>query len=105
VALPRLLEEFVLRAPFETSKNVLAPIQEAIDHCPDEVHSIIEGIVLAEDREPHTQQLPQPADVVTIMRVEAYAYHAKWIAESPDKYQPLTRQRLLGWGMRTHFGK
>ncbi len=41
-------------------------------------------------------QLPQPADVVTIMRVEAYAYHAKWIAESPEKYQPLTRQRLLG---------
>jgi hypothetical protein len=56
VALPRLLEEFVLRAPFETSKNVVAPIREAIDHCPDEVHSIIEGIVLAEDREPHTQQ-------------------------------------------------
>jgi aspartyl-tRNA(Asn)/glutamyl-tRNA(Gln) amidotransferase subunit A len=41
-------------------------------------------------------QLPAPADVVTIMRVEAYAYHAKWIAESPEKYQPLTRQRLLG---------
>jgi aspartyl-tRNA(Asn)/glutamyl-tRNA(Gln) amidotransferase subunit A len=41
-------------------------------------------------------QLPQPADVVTIMRVEAYAYHAKLIAESPEKYQPLTRQRLLG---------
>jgi aspartyl-tRNA(Asn)/glutamyl-tRNA(Gln) amidotransferase subunit A len=41
-------------------------------------------------------QLPPPADVVTIMRVEAYAYHAKWIAESPEKYQPLTRQRLLG---------
>jgi aspartyl-tRNA(Asn)/glutamyl-tRNA(Gln) amidotransferase subunit A len=40
-------------------------------------------------------QLPQPADVVTIMRVEAYAYHAKWIAESPEKYQPLTRQRLV----------
>ena len=41
-------------------------------------------------------QLPQPADVVTITRVEAYAYHAKWIAEWPEKYQPLTRQRLLG---------
>jgi aspartyl-tRNA(Asn)/glutamyl-tRNA(Gln) amidotransferase subunit A len=41
-------------------------------------------------------QLPQPADVVTIMMVEAYAYHAKWIAEAPEKYQPLTRQRLLG---------
>jgi aspartyl-tRNA(Asn)/glutamyl-tRNA(Gln) amidotransferase subunit A len=28
-------------------------------------------------------QQPQPADAVTIMRVEAYAYHSKWIAESP----------------------
>jgi aspartyl-tRNA(Asn)/glutamyl-tRNA(Gln) amidotransferase subunit A len=26
---------------------------------------------------------------------EALAYHAKWIAESPDKYQPGTRQALL----------
>ena len=41
-------------------------------------------------------ELPQPADVITIMAVEAYAYHQKWITESPEKYQPLTRQRLLG---------
>jgi len=26
---------------------------------------------------------------------EALAYHAKWLAESPDKYQPGTRQALL----------
>jgi aspartyl-tRNA(Asn)/glutamyl-tRNA(Gln) amidotransferase subunit A len=27
--------------------------------------------------------------------VEAYAYHSRWIAESPEKYQPVTRERIL----------
>jgi aspartyl-tRNA(Asn)/glutamyl-tRNA(Gln) amidotransferase subunit A len=27
---------------------------------------------------------------------ESYAYHAKWLAESPEKYQPYTRERLAG---------
>jgi len=27
--------------------------------------------------------------------VEAYAYHAQWIAESPEKYQVATRQRMI----------
>ncbi len=30
-----------------------------------------------------------------ITGVEAYAYHAKWIAESPEKYQPFTRDRII----------
>ena len=30
-----------------------------------------------------------------IRSIEAYAYHSKWIAESPDKYQAVTRQRIL----------
>ncbi|MGH9585957.1 MAG: amidase [Acidobacteriaceae bacterium] len=41
-------------------------------------------------------QLPKPADAFTIMAEEAYAYHEKWISVSPEKYQPLTRQRILG---------
>lgn len=27
--------------------------------------------------------------------VEAYTYHSRWIAESPEKYQPPTRERIL----------
>jgi aspartyl-tRNA(Asn)/glutamyl-tRNA(Gln) amidotransferase subunit A len=31
-----------------------------------------------------------------IMGPEAYAYHSRWLAESPGKYQPQTRERLVG---------
>jgi aspartyl-tRNA(Asn)/glutamyl-tRNA(Gln) amidotransferase subunit A len=35
-------------------------------------------------------------EVYTKVRgVEAYTYHAQWIAESPEKYQPPTRQRMI----------
>ena len=27
--------------------------------------------------------------------IEAYAYHSRWLAESPEKYQAVTRQRIL----------
>jgi aspartyl-tRNA(Asn)/glutamyl-tRNA(Gln) amidotransferase subunit A len=30
-----------------------------------------------------------------VQSVEAYAYHSQWIAESPKKYQPVTRRRLI----------
>jgi aspartyl-tRNA(Asn)/glutamyl-tRNA(Gln) amidotransferase subunit A len=30
-----------------------------------------------------------------VRAVEAYSYHARWIAESPEKYQPATRDRIL----------
>lgn len=30
-----------------------------------------------------------------VRSAEAYAYHAQWIAESPDKYQPATRQQII----------
>jgi aspartyl-tRNA(Asn)/glutamyl-tRNA(Gln) amidotransferase subunit A len=35
-------------------------------------------------------------EIYNIVRgVEAYAYHSKWIAESPEKYQASTRQRII----------
>ena len=73
-----------------------SPFFEGLDA---EVAAAVEmaiGVLRKLTRSAADVQLPQPADVVTIMRVEAYAYHSKWIAESPEKYQPLTRQRLLG---------
>jgi aspartyl-tRNA(Asn)/glutamyl-tRNA(Gln) amidotransferase subunit A len=30
-----------------------------------------------------------------VRSVEAYTYHAQWIAESPEKYQAVTRQRII----------
>ncbi len=39
--------------------------------------------------------LPSGPDLVAIMGPEAHAYHARWLAESPQKYQPATRERLV----------
>jgi aspartyl-tRNA(Asn)/glutamyl-tRNA(Gln) amidotransferase subunit A len=40
-------------------------------------------------------ELPQiSVNPATIWTPEAYVYHAKWIAESPEKYQPSTRASL-----------
>jgi aspartyl-tRNA(Asn)/glutamyl-tRNA(Gln) amidotransferase subunit A len=39
--------------------------------------------------------LPSPPELVAIMGPEAHAYHARWLAESPQKYQPATRERLV----------
>ena len=39
-------------------------------------------------------QLPPTTWIGSIIGAEAYAYHSKWIAESPDRYQPATRDRL-----------
>jgi aspartyl-tRNA(Asn)/glutamyl-tRNA(Gln) amidotransferase subunit A len=39
--------------------------------------------------------LPAPPDLAAIMGPEAHAYHAHWLAESPQKYQPATRERLV----------
>ena len=30
-----------------------------------------------------------------VRSIEAYAYHSQWIAESPEKYQAVTRERIL----------
>lgn len=30
-----------------------------------------------------------------VQSVEAYTYHSQWLAESPEKYQAVTRQRLI----------
>jgi aspartyl-tRNA(Asn)/glutamyl-tRNA(Gln) amidotransferase subunit A len=44
--------------------------------------------------------LPSPSipfgEIYTRVRsVEGYAYHSQWIAESPEKYQPATREQIL----------
>jgi aspartyl-tRNA(Asn)/glutamyl-tRNA(Gln) amidotransferase subunit A len=39
--------------------------------------------------------LPSGPDLISIMGPEAHAYHARWLAESPQKYQPVTRDRIV----------
>ena len=37
-----------------------------------------------------------PGDPYSNLRaVEAYAYHSQWITETPEKYQPVTRDRII----------
>ena len=31
----------------------------------------------------------------TVRSCEAYTYHRQWISDSPEKYQPVTRQRII----------
>jgi aspartyl-tRNA(Asn)/glutamyl-tRNA(Gln) amidotransferase subunit A len=40
--------------------------------------------------------LPPTPSVMPIVGAEAYAYHSKWIANSPERYQSLTRERIMG---------
>ncbi len=40
-------------------------------------------------------QLPPVGSHRVIMGPEAYAYHSRWIVDSPEKYQPQTRERLI----------
>jgi aspartyl-tRNA(Asn)/glutamyl-tRNA(Gln) amidotransferase subunit A len=42
--------------------------------------------------------LLEPVPFRSISGVEAYAYHAEWIAKSPELYQPFTRDRLNSLG-------
>jgi aspartyl-tRNA(Asn)/glutamyl-tRNA(Gln) amidotransferase subunit A len=40
-------------------------------------------------------QLPSAVSAATIWGPETYAYHAKWLTESPEKYQAATRVQMI----------
>lgn len=40
-------------------------------------------------------QLPPPVGAQTIWGPDTYAYHAKWLMESPEKYQAATRTQMI----------
>jgi aspartyl-tRNA(Asn)/glutamyl-tRNA(Gln) amidotransferase subunit A len=40
-------------------------------------------------------QLPPAVNTATIWGPETYAYHAKWLTESPEKYQAATRAQMI----------
>jgi len=41
-------------------------------------------------------ELPPLPAMHFVMGTEAYAYHQRWLAQSPEKYQPDTRDRIIG---------
>jgi aspartyl-tRNA(Asn)/glutamyl-tRNA(Gln) amidotransferase subunit A len=44
-------------------------------------------------------QLPSTGNLLReIMGPEGYAYHSRWLRESPEKYQPQTRERIVQFG-------
>jgi len=46
-------------------------------------------------------QLPTAVNPAQIWDAEIYAYHAKWIKETPELYQPQTRAQILNSGRET----
>ncbi len=46
-------------------------------------------------------KLPTPVNPAQVWDAEIYAYHAKWIKESPQLYQPQTRAAILRSGQET----
>jgi aspartyl-tRNA(Asn)/glutamyl-tRNA(Gln) amidotransferase subunit A len=77
------------RTPFfdslevETGKAIDAAIQVLRKHV-----ATVEEVILP------VASLPVDEIYATVRGVETYTYHARWIAESPEKYQTTTRQRI-----------
>ena len=92
-ARPRKLRVGVVRTPFFDSLD--AEIADAVEKA---IEKLRERTTSVRD-----VQLPSP-DVsfdqlyAQVRRPESYAYHSRWIKESPEKYQPLTRERILQGG-------
>ncbi len=68
--------------------NLDPEVGSAVDAALDVLRRITAGTV--------SVQLPSTPNPGTVWGPEALVYHAKWIAESPEKYQPGTRRSLEG---------
>ncbi|WP_256091683.1 nSTAND1 domain-containing NTPase [Candidatus Thiosymbion oneisti] len=82
------LQQFLMRTTSTFALKVLSPMLDAIDRHPHEIHSIVEGLTLIEDREPNTERYWSLwglfADGIK---------HAKWIARL-DKERPIGSELL-----------
>ncbi len=63
----------------------------AVDAAADALRTA--GVEVVEVRTPMIDELA--ATYATIVGAEAYATHAAWLAERPEAYQPITRERLV----------
>jgi aspartyl-tRNA(Asn)/glutamyl-tRNA(Gln) amidotransferase subunit A len=77
------------RAPFFDSLDV--EIAKAVDAAIDMLRKLTST---AGDVTLPTLSLPVDEIYAEVRGVEAYTYHSNWIAESPEKYQVTTRQRI-----------
>jgi aspartyl-tRNA(Asn)/glutamyl-tRNA(Gln) amidotransferase subunit A len=79
---------------------VRAPFFESLD--PEIAHAVEKAIETLRERAVTIRdvQLPSP-DVsfdqlyARVRSPESYAYHSRWIKETPEKYQAVTRERIL----------
>ncbi|HEY4010303.1 MAG TPA: amidase [Acidobacteriaceae bacterium] len=86
-----------LRAPTSTLRLGVprTPFFDALD---PEVAAAVEaaiGVLRSLVASVQDTQLPAIPPFGPIIGTESYAYHAKWLADSPGLYQPFTRDRLL----------
>jgi hypothetical protein len=51
-----LIERYVMNASQESAQRALLPILDAVGHHPRDVYPIVQGLTLAEDRSPNTEQ-------------------------------------------------
>src|SRR2546427_13046962 len=81
----------VPRTPF--FDNLDPEIGKAVDAAIEVLRKLTAS--LREVQLPPAGNVGAPAIHRVIMGPEAYAYHSQWITDSPEKYQPATRERLI----------
>jgi aspartyl-tRNA(Asn)/glutamyl-tRNA(Gln) amidotransferase subunit A len=75
-----------LGRPAEYFESLHPEFAKAIDAAMEVLRKLTAGIT--------DVQLPPTVNGALLWGPEALAYHAKWFAESPEKYQPATRRQL-----------
>jgi aspartyl-tRNA(Asn)/glutamyl-tRNA(Gln) amidotransferase subunit A len=76
------------RSPF--FEGIDPEVAEAVDAAVEVLRKMTKSVV--------DTQLPPTGQLLTIAGAEAYAYHSRWLAESPDRYQTFTRERIIALG-------
>jgi aspartyl-tRNA(Asn)/glutamyl-tRNA(Gln) amidotransferase subunit A len=75
----------VPRSPF--FENLDPEVAKAVETATDVLRKMTKSVT--------ETKLPPAAPMLPIIGAEAYAYHSKWITESPERYQPSTRDRII----------
>jgi aspartyl-tRNA(Asn)/glutamyl-tRNA(Gln) amidotransferase subunit A len=76
----------VPRTPFFDSLD--SEVAKAVEQTIEDLRKITGSLIEA--------TLPPAPSVMPIVGAEAYAYHSKWITASPERYQSVTRERIIG---------
>ncbi len=79
--LAELLEDFLLRTTITDAQRIIRPIIDATDRHPDEVHLILSGLVISEDRQPNTPQFWSLWEMFA-----QNVRKAKWLSRIDDRH-------------------